>query len=63
MRQEKRDTSLIDQHVIRLCFYENVRRSNFFVNTKFWSLFIAQLAANVEISGWEIVGYDKLLFY
>jgi len=30
-RQEKPDTSLTDQHLYRLCFYENLRRSHFFV--------------------------------
>jgi hypothetical protein len=30
------DKSSKDQHFGMLCFYENVRTSNFFVDTKFW---------------------------
>jgi hypothetical protein len=37
-RQKKLDQSSIDQRVSTLCFYENVRTRNFFVDTTFWQV-------------------------
>jgi hypothetical protein len=64
--RKKLDRYLTDQHVSMLRFYENTRRSIFFVDTAFWQgvFFLAQLSSKCRNpSLTNCVGYDRLLLH
>jgi hypothetical protein len=65
-KKNKLDRSLVDQHLCMLCFYENIRRRNYFVrhNVLTKDALLTQLSSNAgNLSLTNCVGYDKLLFH